>query len=945
MQSPKRPHTPHSDRKETPPRDIPKLEDDHVDRPPKQEKEEHITKTPPLEAQLSPINDENNPMDIEEFEPILSDEDILDDPDHFQDIDYEFSAYTNNDDIIKQFVPGSTEIRKYESSCLFKIIRTSDETQNIKSTNISNSHQKCDRKIGQIQSEQICLIDLNESLKSIIGVAEDFFKSSITKYVLPNFEHLNAGIKEEFIHLCEKIIGTFVDQENLCAIAEIYDQIVNGKAECDPEISNQLKYIVHTLIDWSKIALNYEMANAQEQPGYKIRHIKIGVRLAEWFCSSIHFIKLLWNEKFEIQQVLLDLYNKEYMALSIKLLILKALDVYLLHKDTTERFLKLDNGYKTLMELLKRNPLVRLKFAINSILKKLNLYELLHKLNFTILKMRNAEDESSADEINFIVKALDQILHVMQDSPFFLAQPKRFLPVASQFEINRNDTTFVLTKYFNNHSLLEGLTLLLAHPTTMNIPAIKITIYEILSELLQTSVGLEYLSNKCSVIEVLLKFLLQDEEILDDEAKSHSLGLNIAYKLQCLYHIEALLHLGKVHNYDPDQNDVFDHLHGMYCLTFTNIGKLCCVQVLGMSNYIRCLLQFLDSLQVKESKDIKIKKSPEIGYIIDLIAMVLIIQPNIPLMDTHYKQLLNVISSQDLFEPCVSVKIQEFAPFVKLYETIYPYNYDNITPIVDVITRNLENVTSFPGNLVIALNILHELGISKHSNKSAVLSENPLNNYTELKYKHVVLQLYSLDGVATLTKILTRICEYYEQPSLHSSVFVSSFGINIINTIQPAVELLKQMLTYVIHCRNTDFKDLTSVPVLLQTYNLLRAFPSNSLLYCKAQKVCIDLIDTLLVYTQPLSEEVHEKDSLNKTLWTRMCGEVIKYASMAPYTFMSGLLIFSELLPLPLPLHTREQLTKEEISWAVNLRKLWSAHLHSHSSSLQVNFQFIILLI
>lgn len=79
-----------------------------------------------------------------------------------------------------------------------------------------------------------------------------------------------------------------------------------------------------------------------------------------------------------------------------------------------------------LMELLKRNPLVRFKLAINFILKKFNLYQLLHKHNFTNFNMRNTEDKSSANEINFIVKTLDQILHVMQ----------RCFAVASRFEIN-----------------------------------------------------------------------------------------------------------------------------------------------------------------------------------------------------------------------------------------------------------------------------------------------------------------------------------------------------------------------------------------------------------------------------------------------------------------------------------------------------------------------------
>lgn len=246
-----------------------------------------------------------------------------------------------------------------------------------------------------------------------------------------------------------------------------------------------------------------------------------------------------------------------------------------------------------------------------------------------------------------------------------------------------------------------------------------------------------------------------------------------------------------------------------------------------------------------------------------------------------------------------------------------------------MIKKNLDSITSFSGQLITCLRILHHLGVSKHASKSS-LPESLLTSYMELKYKHVIIQLFSLDGVAILTKILQRICEFYEQPSLHTSTFASSQGVLIISTIEVCVDFLKQLLTYVIHCRNTNFKDLTTIPVLLNTYNLLRAFPSTCAMYYKSKKVCEQLIDTLLVYTQPMSEEVNEKDSLSKALWTLMCGEVMNYINDTPYTFISGLLVFSELLPLPLPIQSGKPLTTVESSWAVNLRKLWSAHLHAY---------------
>lgn len=887
-------------------------------------KEEARVKEEVVEATLN--------MDVEEFEPILSDEEIVDDSENYQEMDYDYSTYTNNDDLIKLFVPGVTEVQKYK------------------------------KREDVVISENEFYV--SETLRTTIAIADDFFKSSITKYTLENFEKFNAEIKEEFIHLCEKTTSIFGDVDSFRAICRIYAKLDDANAETDRELATQVQLIVETLVEWLKIALNYSLANAQEQPGYKIRHIKCGVRLSEWCSNSVDFLQLLWKQKgFTIHAVLLELYEQEYMALSIKLMILRALDTYLLKKPAIECFLRGSvensedtiqengfvplaekNGYKILVQLMRKHPSsVRLKFALNSILKKLNFYEVLCKLSAALSKLRGDKSSTPA-ELNLIIKSLDQILHTLQSGPFVVSQPKRFLPVAAQFEIARTDVRNVLTSFLEMHNALQCFALLLTLPHTMNVPAIKTPIYEILNVMTSDFEGLRYLSENSETVNVILKCLVQtDEDIAaflpeSIENKSHNLGLSMAYMLQCLYHVENLLDLGGKSKFDCGAPEVIDELHAMFCLTFSGIGKFAVARVLGMKDNVRCLLQFLDVLNCKEKSENQVqrlKKSPAIGYIVDLVSFTVTCVANVGFLETHSKQLLNIVNHREVFEASVGEKLNELYAFLKPFESLNSINYDNISPFVEQITKNLDNVTNYPGQLITSLRIIEFLGISGNSNKTPILSENPLSSYVELKYKHVILQLFSADGVSLLTKILQKICDHYEQPTLHSSVFASNLSIQIMSVIHPCIELLKQMLTYLIQCRNTQFRDLTSIPVLLQTYNLLRAFPATSCVYFKAQKACQAIIDTLLVYTQPVSDEVHEKDSLTKTLWTLMCGEVIKYVTTAPYTFMSGLMIFSELLPLPLPIQTRNELTKDEISWAINLRKLWSAHLHTHGGSVQ----------
>lgn len=72
------------------------------------------------------------------------------------------------------------------------------------------------------------------------------------------------------------------------------------------------------------------------------------------------------------------------------------------------------------------------------------------------------------------------------------------------------------------------------------------------------------------------------------------------------------------------------------------------------------------------------------------------------------------------------------------------------------------------------------------------------------------------------------------------------------------------------------------------------------------KKVQNDIIETLLAYTQPALSSTESEEALSKSLWTKMVSEVLKYTVVGPNTWMTGLTILSELLPLPLPLQTKE---------------------------------------
>ncbi|XP_044750585.1 protein virilizer isoform X2 [Coccinella septempunctata] len=911
IMSPKRPKTPH----------------EAIENPPESEKESNIDSSDKKgfkgnveEKEQSATAEEPSKIDVEEFEPILSDEDILDDNEQYQDVPEDFNEIGDTDDLVRVFIPGSTDLTSYQPEEPYKISEDS--------------------------------IEVSENLKIVIGICDDYFKSSITKYSTENFSKLSPEIKEEFIHLCEKLTFTIGSVEKFITIIKLYQEIQSFASHkwnaVDTEISDQINFIFDSTVDWLKIALNYDLANSQDQPIYKIRHIKCGLRIAQFCFESNIFLENLFKKNFGVFKVLLNLYQEEFMAPSIKLMILKALDTCLIHKFGMDKFLEIVNrntgkqngfsreenksNYSILLNQLKYNTPVRLKFSLCSIIKKINIYEIFTVFHSVISKLKNSESNVSTSEINLIGKFLEQILQYLRNEQFTLTQPKRFLPVSSQFEIVREQSKNVLLEYFKIFNFVESLVLLLTHPLLSNLPVLKIPILEVVYNLSETRDGIDYMSSRSETMNVLLKYLLQTEE--DEQysmdIKSQSLGIVLAYKLRTHYHIAKLLDIGEK-NIDLSSNDILDELHGLFCLSLSPVGKIAMANVLGMTENFKAVIQFINIKEKPESQSSKLKKSPAILYVIDLVHIVLIHSSNIEILEKFKKEISHLSNYEGQQEIC-SNKLNSINAYISPVQNTI--TYDNISSFVDIIAKEIDNLIERPEQIITSLRIIYSLGVSKHAAKSAIF-ENPFNNYVELKYKHVILQLFSLDGVALITKILHKICDYYEQPSVHLANFMSQQGLSLVEIVYPCVILLKQMLTYAIQCRNTNFKDLTAVPVLLQTYNLMNSYPMDSPHFVKCGKVKESIVEILLVYTQPISDEIHEKDTLNKTLWSLMCKEVIQYITTAPYTFISGLLVFSELLPLPLPIQTNEELQENDTAWMINLRKLWAAHLHPLSPLIQ----------
>ncbi|XP_063828402.1 protein virilizer [Ostrinia nubilalis] len=902
----------------------------------------------------SPNRNAEESMDAEQFEPILSDEDICDlEETPYMEVDYDVNEYCGVDDIIKYYNPFKCEWLKYDYVNKIHFL--------------ANAQKEGVKEVMSATYDELCatspdLFKISELTKAAKKREQKFFANTFTE--------IDNSAREEWVHQCEQL---FISLTNLCKNSDIILRIF-----CKNNSDDEFLDIYNFLVTFCRIGLNFEFALAQQQPTYKIRHMKCGIRLAEALMCHRHngqVMQMFLSAGIDIPMLLLEIYSKEYMALSIRLMILRALNACLSSKESVGHFMqetifpkfdkkdendnKPKNGYQTLISIMQTNPLARIKFSISALIKKLNIYELLGKLHDLVLNFnksaaenaQNEDTELSESDVEFIINALEEILYMYRTQCFHLSQPKRFLPVSAQFEINKESSNEILLEFFNVHHILEVCLYLLTCPATCNNLVVTSPINDLIYELVNSENGLNFLYQNMQLSELLFKTLIQpygqqnpDEFIYPQDLSTSSdlqiLGLEMAYKLKALYYLKSIcdLQAGKV-----DENELIDRLQSLYCLSFGNIGKTAVPDVIVMGDNADCLMEvFENDLKGKGKTDSPVKqKSPAKGYAIELIVSAVRYSANVSFLKKYGQRLINVTNEHDRFEPSVSSVLQEVSPYLKPIEKTILQSGDDLAECVEILKGSLEHSADLPGELMTCLRILRHFCISDYDKNSTIACESSTDEYVELKYKYNVLQLFSLDGVAHLVGILDRLANHFEQPSMHTAFFASAKGLQLAQMLLPCLRLLDEMLARVVRCRGPRFRDLTAAPVLLKTYGIAKTFPLGSVGYRTAAKAAEASVRALLAYAQPIADDANDGDSIRRGPWTSLCSEVISYTMTAPYTFVPGLLVFSELLPLPLPMQTKTTPTERELADASNERRLWSAHLHALSNDLTDMVQII----
>lgn len=421
---------------------------------------------------------------------------------------------------------------------------------------------------------------------------------------------------------------------------------------------------------------------------------------------------------------------------------------------------------------------------------------------------------------------------------------------------------------------------------------------QLLRELTKPRHGLLFFGASPATASAILR-ALQTVEDLNEPSNEASLALELPFRLHAISSLDKLL-------VGTNEAEVFNILHDLFCATFTPAGKYQIASTLAQDDSMQILLRLLDNFE---------NKSVVRSYVADLAELTVRYSDSVDFLRPSGRILLELSMSE------ISTKLTEVAAWIR---PVIDGLSDDVAGLCEILKKHtvLEHSGVFPGELITCVRALRTLCIPHNAALPEALDNTVA--YAELRFKNAALQLYSLDGLAFLTAILTKMLQYYEQPFVHSASLIGSQGSNLLSFIEPAVLLMRRMLTYLIEARGAEYKDVTHVATLVDVYALMKAVPVSAEAHTHAQSVCRHVVETLLAYTEPSAQA----EAYPKSLWSLMLSDVFKFILKAPYCFLCGFELLSELLPLPLPLHSRTPLSEDEMMELRSARQLWGAHLH-----------------
>uniref|UniRef100_A0A8C4VLF9 Vir like m6A methyltransferase associated n=1 Tax=Gopherus evgoodei TaxID=1825980 RepID=A0A8C4VLF9_9SAUR len=576
----------------------------------------------------------------------------------------------------------------------------------------------------------------------------------------------------------------------------------------------------------------------------------------------------------------------------------------------------------------------------------------------------------SEGEVEKLISLLDELFHLMETAPHTMIQPpvKSFPTMAritgpperddpypvlfsfgyqnwvlfsriyflSMFYVSRSsyitDTSVLpFCRYLHSHHFLESITLLLSIPITSAHPGVLQAVRDVLKFLGQSQKGLLFFLSEYEATNLLIRALCQfsdpdqEEGLQSDGASDDAFALWLLHSTQTLQCISELFcHFQRcTASEETDHSDLLGTFHNLYLITFNPVGRSAVAHVFSLEKNLQSLITLMEYYSKEALGDSKSKKSVAYNYACILVLLVVQSSSDVQMLEQYSAPLLKLCKADEN-----NTKLQELCKWLEPLKNLR-FEINCIPNLIEYIKQNIDSLMTQEGvGLLTALRVLCHVACPPPPVEG---------QQKDLKWNLAVIQLFSAEGMDTFIRVLQKLNSILIQPwRLHVNMGTTLHRVTTISMARCTLNLLRTMLTELLRGGSFEFKDMRVPSALVSLHMLLCSIPLSGRLDSDEQKIQNDIIDILLTFTQGVNEKLTiSEETLANNTWSLMLKEVLSSILRIPEGFFSGLILLSELLPLPLPMQTTQVIEPHDISVALNTRKLWSMHLHVQAKLLQ----------
>ncbi|KAI1297197.1 Protein virilizer [Halotydeus destructor] len=671
------------------------------------------------------------------------------------------------------------------------------------------------------------------------------------------------------------------------------------------------------LVDWLKSGLDFELAIQQPVTPFKVRHMKAGVTLASLMISLGDGVLIRLLDQ-ELPRMLIELYEKPYMSLAVKLMIVASLDSLCNSVLGMEHYLNVNytigeesmTCYQKCLRILMSNPSTRIASAIAVVMRKVKVFEAI----LMIQSLAPNSKDVKAEDLT-VLAALDCLLQATSTPQRFFVNPLRFLPTSRQFHAlsTSRSSCEPLLNWWRGLKFLSNLVLVVEEHE--NNEEITEKVVFILNNMTKNHDTMKYLveANQVESLNNLKNALMKVESM-------KSVAEDVLVRI-IVFHILTVLTESIAGN-EIDEHTLCECLWKLYMLSVNpaTLGPL--ANVLMKTEMFSSVLNVL-----KLTEDSLNNQSLAVAeyYATEIVCSTL----SYPVdngLDSYIRHSEHLV---DLLEFSPSLKLRSLAGYVSpLKSKDFSYTEETFAYLIDFLKNELNlyeasnSTLRFKAKpeLITVLRVLNSLCISPET-----ASINFPHDSQELQYLYGVTQVCALDGVSILSQLLNKLYDSLTRPS-NGRRAVFDF-VSLLSFIYYSLKIIKVITEELISARRRDFQDLSVLPLLFKLYSILSSLANKSSHTHLIEHLKEIIIDTLLLFTSFSAESENAEDSLlANSLWTKMFKTLLHYTISSPSNFLSGLSMLCELLPLPLSVDEEEP-SGVEADKISNMRKLWTAHI------------------